>query len=79
MAKVHLEFKLVSTVKDSKKGIFKYVNSKRRIRDNIRLLLAEVGNFKNNDVDIAETFNALFASVFSIDVGAWDKLVKTCI
>ncbi|KAK4816037.1 hypothetical protein QYF61_011027 [Mycteria americana] len=40
-AKARLEFKVSSTVKDSKKGFLKYINSKRRIRDNIGLLLDE--------------------------------------
>ncbi|KAK4815532.1 hypothetical protein QYF61_003224 [Mycteria americana] len=35
VAKAWLEFKLASTVKDNKKSFLKYVNSKRRIRDNI--------------------------------------------
>lgn len=71
MAKACLEFKLVSTVKDSKKDFFKYVNSKRRIRGNIGLLLDEVGNFTNNGVVKAETFNAFFASVFNTNDGPW--------
>ncbi|KAK4810960.1 hypothetical protein QYF61_014432 [Mycteria americana] len=71
-AKARLEFKLASTVKDNKKGFLKYVNSKRRIRDNIGPLLDEVGHLTNRDVDKAETFNAFFASVFNTDNGSWD-------
>ncbi|KAK4814376.1 hypothetical protein QYF61_017872 [Mycteria americana] len=38
---------------------------KRRIRDNIDLLLDDVSHLTNRDVDKAEMFNAFFASVFS--------------
>ena len=51
--KAQLEFKLASTVKDNKKGFLKYVNRKRRIRDNIGLLLDEAGHLTNRDVDKA--------------------------
>ena len=59
-------------MKDNKKGSFRYVNSKRRIRDNIGPLLDEVGHLTNRNVDKAEIFNAFFASVFNTDDGLWD-------
>ena len=71
-AKARLEFKQASTVKDNKKGFLKYVNSKRRIRDNIGPLLDEVGHLTNRHIDKVETFNAAFASVFNTDDGPWD-------
>ncbi|GAB0188298.1 hypothetical protein GRJ2_001295100 [Grus japonensis] len=51
----------------------KYINSKRRIRDNISPLVDEIGHPTNMDVDKAETFNAFFASVFNSDDGSWDS------
>jgi len=60
-----LQFKLASTVKDNKRGFFKHVNSRRRIRDDIGLLLDEVGHLTNRDVDKAEMFNVFFTSVFN--------------
>ena len=72
MAKGRLEFKLASTVKDNKKGFLKSVQSERRIRDNIGLLLDEVDHLTNRDIDKAEMFNAFFASVFNTDDGPWD-------
>ncbi|GAB0207774.1 hypothetical protein GRJ2_003243100 [Grus japonensis] len=72
VCKAQLEFKLASTVKDNKKGVFKYVNSKRRIRDNIGLLLDEVGHLTNRDIDEAEMFNAFFTSVFNTNDGPRD-------
>ncbi|GAB0206466.1 mitochondrial enolase superfamily member 1 [Grus japonensis] len=72
VVKAQLEFKLDSTVKDNKKGFLKYVNSKRRTRDNIGPLLDEVGHLTNRDVGKAEMFNAFFASVFNTSDGPWD-------
>ncbi|KAM9262915.1 protein shortage in chiasmata 1 ortholog [Morus bassanus] len=66
------QFKLTSTAKDNKKDFLKYVNSKRRIRENIGPLLDEVGHLKNRDIDKAEMFNAFFASVFNTNDGPWD-------
>ncbi|KAK4810807.1 LOW QUALITY PROTEIN: hypothetical protein QYF61_008779 [Mycteria americana] len=63
--KAQLELKLASTVVDNKKGFLKYVNSKRRTKENIGLLLDEVGHLTNRDEDKAEIFNAFFASVFN--------------
>ncbi|GAB0204308.1 mitochondrial enolase superfamily member 1 [Grus japonensis] len=72
VAKAQLELKLASTVGDNKKGFFKYVNNKRRTRENIGSLLNENGHLTNRDIDKAETFNAAFASVFNTDDGLWD-------
>ncbi|GAB0196742.1 hypothetical protein GRJ2_002139500 [Grus japonensis] len=71
-AKAQLELKLASTVGDNKKGFFKYVNNKRRTRENIGSLLDKNGHLTNRDIDKAETFNAFFASVFNTDDGLWD-------
>ena len=47
-------------------GLFlKYVNSKRRSKENIGLILVEDGHLTNRDEEKAEAFNAFFASVFS--------------
>ena len=72
VAKAQLELKLTSTVKDNKKGFFKYVNSKRQARNNIGPLLDEHGHLTNRDIDKAEMFNAFFALVFNTDDGLWD-------
>ena len=73
MAKAQLEFKLVSTVKDNKKGFLKYVNSKRQARNNIGPLLDKHGHLTNRDIDKAETFNDFFTSVFNTDDGLWAR------
>ncbi|GAB0178695.1 hypothetical protein GRJ2_000334800 [Grus japonensis] len=66
------EFKLVSSVKDNKKDFLKYVNSKTKIRDSIGPLLDEVVHLTNKDVDIADTFNAFFDSVFNTNDELWE-------
>ncbi|KAK4816228.1 hypothetical protein QYF61_013636 [Mycteria americana] len=58
-AKAQLESKLASVVSD-KEGFFKYVDSKRRSKENIGLILD--GYLANRDVEKAEAFSAFFAS-----------------
>jgi len=38
-AKAHLEMRLAKEIKDNKKGFLKYVNGKRKTRDNVGPLL----------------------------------------
>jgi len=64
-AKAHLELKLTKKVKDNKKGIFKYVNSKRKTRDNVGPLLNEGGVLVMGDAEKMEMLNAFFALVFA--------------
>jgi len=64
-AKVHLELNLARDVKD-KKGFFNYIHSKRMTRDNVGLLLNEVGALVTEDTEKAELLNASFASAFSV-------------
>jgi len=68
-AKVHLELNLARNVKDNKKGFFKYITSKRKTRDNVGLLLNEVGVLVTEDAEKAELLNVFFVSVFSAKTG----------
>ena len=52
-------------IKDNKKSILKYVNSKRKTRENVGPLLNEVGALLTMNAEKAEILNAFFASVFS--------------
>ncbi|KAK4818300.1 LOW QUALITY PROTEIN: hypothetical protein QYF61_010762 [Mycteria americana] len=70
-AKAPLELKLASVVSDHKKGFFRYVNSKRRSKENIGLILVEDGRLTNRDEEKAEAFNASFASVFNNTDRPW--------
>jgi len=69
-AKAHLQFNLSRDVKDNKKGFFKYISSKWKTRDNVGLLLNEVGVLVMGDTEKAELLNAFFASVLAAKAGS---------
>ena len=52
-------------VKDNSKYLYKYINSKRRARENFHPLLDAEDNLVANYQDKAEVLNAFFASVFN--------------
>jgi len=62
--------KLARDVKDNKKSFFKYISSKRKTRDNVGLLLKEVGAMVMEAAEKAQLLNAYFASVFSANAGS---------
>ena len=64
-AKAPLELNLVKELKDNKKGIFKYVDSKRKIRENMGPLLSETHALITGDSEKMEILNSFFASVFN--------------
>ncbi|GAB0209097.1 hypothetical protein GRJ2_003375400 [Grus japonensis] len=68
-AKAHLELNVARDVKDKKEGFFKYISSKRTTRENVGLLLNEVGALVMEDTEKAELLNAAFASLFTAKVG----------
>jgi len=73
MAEAQLELKQASTVVDNKKVFLKYINSKRKTKENTGPILDEARcHLTNRNEDEAETFNATFASVFSTSGGPWD-------
>lgn len=65
MAKAQLQLKLASTVGDNKNVLLKYVNSKRRNKENIGPLFDEGVHLTNRDVDKRDIFNAFFTSNFN--------------
>ena len=65
-AKALLELKLAKEIKGNKKRLFlKYVNSKRKTRDNVGPLLNEGGVLVVEDAAKAEMQNNFFSSVFT--------------
>lgn len=44
-ARAQLQLELASAVSDNKEGVLKYINSKRRSKENIGLILVEDGHF----------------------------------
>ncbi|CAM5145543.1 unnamed protein product [Natator depressus] len=63
-AKSHLELQLARDVKSNKKGFFRYVSNKKKVKKSVGPLLNEGGNLVTEDVEKANVLNAFFASVF---------------
>ena len=58
-AKTHLELNLATAVKDNKKCFYKYINTKRRTKENLHPLLDAGGNLVTRDEEKAEVLNCL--------------------
>uniref|UniRef100_A0A8C3LJD3 Reverse transcriptase domain-containing protein n=1 Tax=Chrysolophus pictus TaxID=9089 RepID=A0A8C3LJD3_CHRPC len=63
-AKAQLELNLAAGIKRNKKPFYKYINGKRRTKENLHSLLDEAGNVISEDKEKAEVLNAVFTSVF---------------
>ncbi|CAM4705653.1 unnamed protein product [Lepidochelys kempii] len=69
-AKSHRELKLPRDVKSNKKGFFRYVSNKKKVKESVGPLLNEGGNLVTEDVEKANVLNAFFASVFTNKVSS---------
>jgi len=68
-AKAQLELRLATVVRDNKKCFYKYINNKKRAKENLHPLLDVRGNIINKDEEKAEVLHAFFASVFNSHTG----------
>ncbi|KAM7160392.1 uncharacterized protein RBU57_010555 [Macrochelys suwanniensis] len=85
-AKSHLELQLARNVKSNKKGFFRYVSNKKKVKESVGPLLNEGGNLVTENVENTNVLNAFFASVSmnkvssqttalgSTDLGGGDQL-----
>ncbi|CAM5130495.1 unnamed protein product, partial [Natator depressus] len=69
-AKSHLELQLARDVKSNKKGFFRYVSNKKKVKESVGPLLNEGGNLVSEDVEKVNVLNAFFASVFTNKVSS---------
>uniref|UniRef100_A0A8C3H5H4 Reverse transcriptase domain-containing protein n=1 Tax=Chrysemys picta bellii TaxID=8478 RepID=A0A8C3H5H4_CHRPI len=69
-AKSHLELQLARDVKSNKKGFYRYVSSKKKVKESVGPLLNEGGNLVTEDVEKANVLNDFFASVFTKKVSS---------
>ncbi|CAM4590483.1 unnamed protein product, partial [Lepidochelys olivacea] len=69
-AKSHLELQLAKDVKSNKKGFFRYVSNKKKVKESVGPLPNEGGNLVTEDVEKANGLNAFFASVFTNKVSS---------
>ncbi|CAM5084405.1 unnamed protein product [Natator depressus] len=69
-AKSNLELQLARDVKSNKKGFFRYVGNKKKVKESVGPLLNEGGNLVTEDVERANVLNAFFASIFTNKVSS---------
>ena len=66
-AKAHLELRLATAVKETKESFYKYINGKRRIKENFHPLLDAARSVTTEDKK-AEVLNTFFTSAFNSQI-----------
>ncbi|KFQ62398.1 hypothetical protein N334_02973, partial [Pelecanus crispus] len=64
-AKAQLELNLARDIKNNKKGFYRYVNQKRKVKESVPPLMNKNSDLVSTDEEKAEVINNLFASVFT--------------
>ncbi|KAK4822101.1 hypothetical protein QYF61_009801 [Mycteria americana] len=64
-AKAQLELNLVRDAKNNKRGFYRYINQKRKVKESVPPLTNKNGDLVSTDEEKAEVLNNFFASVFS--------------
>lgn len=67
--KAPLELNLVGEIKDKKKSLLMHFTSKMKARENVGLLLNEVGALVMEDAEKEKLINTFFASVITAKTG----------
>jgi len=62
---VQLELNLARGDKNNKKGFYRYVSQKRKVKESIFPLMSKTGKLVTTDEEKAEVLNKFFASVFT--------------
>jgi len=68
-SKAQIELRLAIVVRDKKKCFYKYLNHKKRAKENLHPLLDWGENTANKDDEKAEVLSAFFVSVFNSQTG----------
>ncbi|KFZ48948.1 hypothetical protein N338_11822, partial [Podiceps cristatus] len=64
-AKVQLELNLARDAKNNKKGFYRYISRKRKVKESVPPLMSETGKLVTADEEKDEVLNNIFASVFT--------------
>ncbi|KAK4808500.1 hypothetical protein QYF61_005817 [Mycteria americana] len=64
-AKVQLELNLARDAKNNKKGFYRYINQKRKVKESVPPLMNKNDEIVSTNEEKAEVLNNFFASVFS--------------
>ncbi|KAK4828789.1 hypothetical protein QYF61_000846 [Mycteria americana] len=69
-AKAQLELNLARDAKNNRKGFYRYVSQKRKVKESVPALMSKTGKLVTTDEEKAEVLNNFFASVFTGNLSA---------